>query len=72
MNSTPKANSQQHTATELALVPESLGETARWRINGYAATIFIWTREAWERLEHRPIDAQPYPCGVWCALRLDD
>ena len=28
--------------------------------------------EEWGRLEHRPSDAQYYPCGVWCALRLDD
>jgi hypothetical protein len=45
---------------------------ARWRINGYAASIVIWTRDEWERLPERPTDAQYYPCGVWCALRMDD
>lgn len=44
---------------------------AHWRINGHPATIFIWTAEEWERLEERPSDAQYYPCGIWCALRID-
>lgn len=43
---------------------------AQWRINGYPAAIFIWTQEEWDRLAVRPDDAQYYPCGVWCALRL--
>ena len=44
---------------------------ARWKISGYGASIIIWTAEEWERLADRPTDAQYYPCGVWCALRLD-
>jgi hypothetical protein len=51
-------------------VPEQ--NVARWRINGYAASIVIWTHDEWERLSERPTDAQYYPCGVWCALRMDD
>ena len=43
---------------------------AQWHINGYPAAIFIWTQEEWDRLADRPDDAQYYPCGVWCALRL--
>jgi hypothetical protein len=50
-------------------VPEN--NTAQWRINGYRATIIIWTSEEWERLKDRPTDAQYYPCGVWCALRME-
>lgn len=50
---------------------ESSGEVGFWRINGYLARILIWTAEEWERLEERPPDAQYYPCGVWCALRLE-
>jgi hypothetical protein len=44
---------------------------ARWRINGFPAKIIIWTVEEWESLPVRPDDAQYYPCGVWCALRMD-
>jgi hypothetical protein len=48
--------------------PENI---ARWRINGFPASIVIWTAEEWELLAERPADAQRYPCGVWCALRMD-
>jgi hypothetical protein len=44
---------------------------AHWRINGYPATILIWTASEWEVLAERPPDAQYYPCGIWCALRMD-
>jgi hypothetical protein len=44
---------------------------SRWRINGHAARIVIWTTEEFERLVERPTDACYYPCGVWCALRVD-
>jgi hypothetical protein len=43
----------------------------RWRINGYPASLLIWSLEEWERLPERPADAQLHPMGVWCALRLD-
>ncbi|CAN5714772.1 hypothetical protein BH23PLA1_BH23PLA1_17760 [soil metagenome] len=45
-------------------------QEACWRINGFPALILIWTVEQWEHLEDRPEDAQYYPCGVWCALRM--
>jgi hypothetical protein len=45
--------------------------TARWLINGYPARVVVWTSEEWARLPERPTDAQFYPCGVWCALRVD-
>lgn len=51
--------------------PTQERNVARWRINGYRATIVIWTAEEWERLAERPDDAQYYDCGVWCALRLE-
>ncbi len=51
--------------------PVTETNTAQWRINGYRATIIIWTSEEWERLRERPTDAQYYPCGVWCALRME-
>jgi len=44
---------------------------AHWRINGYPATIFIWTAAEWANLDNPPTDAQYYPCGVWVALRID-
>jgi hypothetical protein len=49
--------------------PES--NIGRWRINGFPAKIIIWTDEEWENLTVRPDDAQYYPCGVWCALRVE-
>jgi hypothetical protein len=51
--------------------PNSEANIASWSINGYPATIIIWTAEEWERLPERPTDAQRYPCGVWCALRME-
>lgn len=47
------------------------GHAASWRINGHLARIVVWTHEEWIELDDRPIDAQFYPCGVWCALRID-
>ncbi len=44
---------------------------AYWRINGYGATLVIWTAEEWAALAIHPTDAQHIPCGLWCALRLD-
>ena len=44
--------------------------SARWRINGFQAVILIWTETEWANLSERPQDAQYYPCGVWCALRM--
>ena len=51
--------------------PLSERNAAHWRINGFPATIFIWTAAEWERLDDQPPDAQYYPCGVWCAVRID-
>ncbi len=43
---------------------------AHWHINGYPAAVVVWTAEEWAALEHRPLDAQAYPNGIWCALRI--
>jgi hypothetical protein len=59
------------THLRLYQAPASGANTNRWRINGHGATITIWTAEEWENLEERPADAQYYPCGIWCALRVD-
>jgi len=59
------------TPLKLHQPPERQPNTNRWRINGHGATITIWTAEEWDRLKDRPTDAQYYPCGIWCALRLD-
>jgi len=58
--------------TRVGLYDPGLAEPnkAWWRINGYRATVIIWTAEEWERLKERPIDAQYLSCGVWCALRI--
>jgi hypothetical protein len=50
---------------------EALINSAHWRINGFPATIIIWTAEEWELLVEHPADAQYIPCGVWCALRME-
>lgn len=67
---------RSHAATShLALhqPPVEGRNSAQWRINGYGATITVWTAEEWERLAERPTDAQHYPdCGIWCALRVDE
>lgn len=41
-----------------------------WRINGYQASLMIWTQDEWSRLDPRPPDAQYHPSGIWCALRI--
>jgi hypothetical protein len=42
-----------------------------WRINGYRASLLVWTQDEWARLDARPLDAQYHPSGVWCALRIE-
>src|SRR4051812_37981282 len=57
----------------LSLYRPEPGESnvSRWRINGHAARIVIWTSEEFDRLTDRPTDARFNACGVWCALRID-
>lgn len=69
----PSAHAMTGTIPHLSLYDpgEEEVQVAFWRINGHRARIMIWTEEEWERLECRPSDAQRFPCGIWCALRLD-
>ncbi|WP_435017567.1 hypothetical protein TA3x_005182 [Tundrisphaera sp. TA3] len=50
---------------------EQIANSARWLINGFPATVLIWTAEEWAMLSVRPNDAQPFPNGSWGALRMD-
>lgn len=51
--------------------PEGGPGSARWLINGFPAAVLIWTAEEWARLTDRPGDAQPYPNGIWCVIRME-
>jgi len=51
--------------------PKSSRNASYWRINGFPATILVWTQDEWERMDVHPSDAQYHPCGIWCALRID-
>jgi hypothetical protein len=44
---------------------------ARWLINGFPATVIIWTEEQWAELDEHPEDAQALPNGIWCVLRME-
>lgn len=50
--------------------PEA-ANSACWLINGFPATILIWTAEEWSELTVRPQNAQQIPNGTWCLLRMD-
>ena len=66
----PKTASKRSTLN-LHLPGEEIVNSARWLINGFPATILVWTAEEWARLTEYPLDAQPIPNGTWCALRID-
>ncbi len=51
--------------------PSDIAGSTHWLINGFPATIMIWTAEEWSRLTERPHDAQESPNGIWCALRME-
>jgi hypothetical protein len=55
----------------LHLPTAEIASSARWLINGFPATILVWTAEEWARLTDRPKDAQQYPNGTWCVLRIE-
>jgi hypothetical protein len=58
-------------ALRLYVPPGPDARAAFWRINGYRASLLIWTCDEWENLKDRPADAQYHPKGVWCWLRVD-
>jgi hypothetical protein len=59
------------TTLRLHAPAADIAGAARWLINGYPATILIWTAEEWSRLPEQPGDAQACANGTWCALRFD-
>lgn len=61
----------QRSTLKLHLPTEAIANSARWLINGFPATILVWTAEEWAALTVRPQDAQQVPNGTWCALRID-
>ncbi len=61
----------KRSSLKLHLPAEEIASSARWLINGFPATIFVWTADEWSRLAERPHDAQQVPNGTWCALRID-
>ena len=73
MNSTCRAAefAKKRSSLRLHLPENELTCSARWLINGFPATVLIWTAEEWARLIDRPEDAQQSPNGVWCALRME-
>ena len=67
---TPKTVSKRK-GLKLHLPTGEITHSARWLINGFPATILVWTAEEWARLTDQPHDAQPVANGTWCALRID-
>lgn len=67
----PDAANTRSAAVRLYLHSRPASEGIFWKINGFRATLLVWTMEEWSRLESRPQDAQLHPSGVWCALRVD-
>ena len=61
----------KRTNLKLHLPTEEFVNSARWLINGFPATILVWTAEEWARLSDHPLDAQQVSNGIWCALRID-
>jgi hypothetical protein len=43
----------------------------RCRINGWPASVHLWTDAEFARLDPPPCDAQPSCIGVWVAIRMD-
>ena len=72
MSSAARADRPAVAALQVYQPPQAELQRARWRINGFLASIIVWTADEWSRLEHRPNDAQYLPCGVWCALRIEE
>ncbi len=56
---------------KLHLPAQNVPNATCWLINGFPATILIWSAEEWARLIDRPEHAQQFSNGVWCILRID-
>ena len=61
----------KRSTLKLHLPAAEIANSARWLINGFPATILVWTADEWAMLIDRPLDAQQVPNGTWCALRID-
>ena len=61
----------KRSTLKLHLPTEEIANSARWLINGFPATILVWTADEWSKLTERPQDAQQVPNGTWCVLRMD-
>ena len=44
----------------------------RWKVNGYPASVVVWTAEDWDRLAdaEKPADAQEHHDGIRVAVRM--
>jgi hypothetical protein len=71
MNQLAQAHQAKSLWPILHKPPELSDNAVRWRINGFPATIIIWKADEWEHLSEHPADAQHFPCGIWCALRME-
>jgi hypothetical protein len=73
MNTSLRARVPMRPGTGLRIWREQAPESpvVNWRINGYRASLLVWTPEEWAAMEGRPSDAQYHPSGVWCALRME-
>ena len=61
----------RRSCLKIHLPTEQIAPSARWLINGFPATILVWTADEWAGLTEQPHDAQPVANGTWCALRID-
>lgn len=66
-----RAGQSERLAPRLYVEDDIGPRAACWRINGYRASLYIWTMAEWEAMAERPLDAQYHPSGLWCALRVD-
>ena len=56
---------------KLHMPAENVADSTRWMINGFPATVVLWSADEWSRLVDRPSQAQQSPSGTWCLLRID-
>jgi hypothetical protein len=73
MNTSARARVPKYRPPALRIWREPASESPAvvWRINGYRASLLVWTPDEWARMDARPADAQYHPSGVWCALRME-
>ena len=67
----PSDLATKRTPLRLHQPPADFGSSVKWLINGFPATLLIWTADEWDRLTDRPKDAQECPNGIRCALRME-